>query len=297
MQVTPVITSYNALELTKRAVVNVLNQAGPEVQQIIVVDDGSQPRLPNFDDRRVKIIRNAQAKGYAAAVNQGIRAACGEVVLLLDCDAYLTSAATRELCQLFDGNMSLGVAGFVLTDESGEFTGSCEAEPTVWSLILGQSMYSVLQKLWPRGGPRVVYSCAIAIRKSCFNALGGFDEGFDFLDADVDFSMRVNRSNWGVLVTAPGLVAIHEGGGTAQSKAKRVVRFHRSRYRLLSKHDLISFPSLVRAAVALRAAVEYLIAFVLRFCTRHDKYLGIMESRAIIMSEFGRLKLRVSGLE
>jgi GT2 family glycosyltransferase len=98
----------------------------------------------------------------------------------------------------------------------------------------------------------------MAVRREAVEEVGGFDEGFDFLDADTDFSMRLRQAGW-QLQKSGEMVAYHEGGGSPQSTAKRVVRHHRNRWQLLRKHGKLQSPELVRTVLGLRFAVEYLL--------------------------------------
>ena len=87
--------------------------------------------------------------------------------------------------------------------------------------------------------------------------IGGFDEEFDFLDADTDFSMRLRRAGWEIAMEKRVRI-LHEGSGSPQATATRVVRHHANRWRLLEKHGLITHPTLLRGVLALRHAAEFL---------------------------------------
>jgi glycosyltransferase involved in cell wall biosynthesis len=84
-----VIPAKNNLHHLKVAIVSVLKQDYP--CQVIVVDDGSSPSLVsslNKDYPQVKVIRNKESKGPAAARNQGSRQAKGDFIAFLDSDDY-----------------------------------------------------------------------------------------------------------------------------------------------------------------------------------------------------------------
>lgn len=231
------------------------------------------------------MIRNTKSRGYATAVNQGIASVESDLVLLLDCDAYLTSNAAAAARQMFADQPDLGVIGFTLADELGQPTGSYEPEPTGWSLALGQRLSS--KWLVPKPGRGlVVYSCAMVIRRKCFVELQGFDEGFDFLDADIDFSMRVNRSPWQLVAAAPGLCAIHQGGGSPQETCDRVVRHYTNRKRLLLKHSLLRFPQLARCAVIVRCSAELCAAWLATWLSPSERWTSVIHSRRRILREF-----------
>ena len=100
------------------------------------------------------------------------------------------------------------------------------------------------------------YFCAVALRRAAFLNVGGFDEGFDWLDADLDMSLRLHEAGW-QLQTDPSLKACHRGGGSFQTTAQRVFRFHRNRWRLLTKHRRIRHPALLKLGLAARHGLEF----------------------------------------
>jgi hypothetical protein len=48
----------------------------------------------------------------------------------------------------------------------------------------------------------------------------------------------------------------HEGGGSPQSTAKRVLRHHANRWKLLEKHGSLTTPSLIKPILAARHTAE-----------------------------------------
>lgn len=284
-----VVTCFNSSYQTARCLEAVLRESNRHVDSVIVVDDGSIPALDFSRNEKVKIIRNETNLGYVASVNRGFAEIKSNIVILLDCDAYVLGNFATQARQMFEEDEQLGLAGFLLEDEQGQPTGSHEAEPTVWSLVLGQKGDGWLRKWVRKGDKQVYFSCAIAVRRQCFNDLGGFDPRFDFLDADIDFSMRVNRSRWHARI-GEGLRAIHEGGGSPQTVAQRVVRHHVNRYTLLEKHDLIRIPILVHFAVLVRTAFELAILNSLFFFDSSERRVQQRHSRLGVLRHFLRMR-------
>ena len=90
MLVSVVIPTYNRALLVERAVRSVLSQSWTELE-VLVVDDGSvddtRERLWKLDDTRMRIIRKENG-GVSSARNEGLRAAQGEILALLDSDDW-----------------------------------------------------------------------------------------------------------------------------------------------------------------------------------------------------------------
>ncbi|HRC86908.1 MAG TPA: glycosyltransferase, partial [Thermoanaerobaculia bacterium] len=229
-----VITNYNTWDLTLRCAERVLAYAGG-LDEILILDDASSTPPPRPLDPRLRLETNAQNLGLVKSLNRAMATLRTDVAVLFDSDAYPENDFTEPLRRAFAEEDRLAVVGFATVDAEGRPTGSCEPEPGLASLLLGQRLHAGwLRWFAPKDGPISVYTCAMAIRRTAFAELGGFDESFDWLDLDHELSMKVNRSTWH-LRRMPELLAYHEGSGTPQTTNARVLRFYKTRYRLLTK--------------------------------------------------------------
>lgn len=287
-----VITNYNTWPLTL-ACVNAITQQdmGNHVDQIVIVDDCSEQQPPAALQHhpRVEIRHNVPNMGYVASVNKGFSVTRNELVLLLDSDAKPLTPIDN-IIRWFENNQVLAMLGFRLIDKQGRVMGSWEAAPGVKSLLLGQQLEAKYNRFLPgKQEEKVIYSCAVAVRKEAFEAVQGFDESFDFLDADVDFAMRINGTEYWKVHVDESITMLHEGGGSPQLTARRVVRYYKNRMRLLRKHGLLRFPVLTKMMITTRLAAEYAYLKVIGFATltseaRQDK----LASRAEILRNIRR---------
>jgi hypothetical protein len=258
-----IITNYKTWQLTEKCI-EACRQFDDQKQilEYIVVDDASGENIPEIlaKSEDVKIITNPVNRGYASCVNIGFINAGQEICLLLDSDAFPMSKLS-VIVQHFTDQTDLGVLGFQLVDLQKNPTGKSEPEPNFWSVLLGQQLFQKFGK-WIRNKEMdgiVVYSCAMAVRKKAFDTVKGFDESFDFLDADLDFSMKINRSvTWKVRL-AEEVIMYHEGGGSPQLTSKRVLRYYVNRFKLLRKYSLLPRPFLIKTGIYLRVSFEWLL--------------------------------------
>ncbi len=92
--VTVIIPAYNALDVLPVCLASVLGQDYP-AYDVIVVNDGSTDRsaewLSAFQDPRLRVLHHRQNLGLAASLNDGIRRAEGELILILHADCELMS--------------------------------------------------------------------------------------------------------------------------------------------------------------------------------------------------------------
>jgi N-acetylglucosaminyl-diphospho-decaprenol L-rhamnosyltransferase len=252
-----VITNHDTWPLSLRCVRALATHSRERLASVVIVDDGSKtpapPELPDW----VTVIHNQKNLGYQASVNVGFRAVTTDWVLLLDSDAYPLMDVVEPLTRAFAADPKLGAVALATVDELGRRTQSAQAEPGTLGFLVGprlEGAYLRVRELW---GPSqvVVYSCALAVRRAAFESIAGFDEEFDFLDADLDFSLRLSAAGWKVQLD-PSLLAFHKGSGSPQAQSKRVLRCYRNRWRLLEKHQKLGPAAALKVLLALRHQAE-----------------------------------------
>lgn len=266
-KVSAVITNYETWDLTTRCIANLATHCGSDLAEIVVVDDASTSRPTQDLGDRVRIISNNENLGYAKSVNLGIRQCCSPYVLLMDSDAYAVSNLAQGVSRAFDASPNLGAMGFALVDENGRPTGAASSEPSTLGFVLGQRLE------WLAAARNTaIHSCAMGMRRSAFDAVGGFDEDFDFLDADIDFSMQLRAAGWALTMNLD-YRAIHAGGGSPQRTDARVLRYHRNRLRLLKKHRGEEIARYLVPSLFLRHCTEILVLLPLLPWSRFQRKL------------------------
>ena len=101
-----IIPCWNQLEFTRLCLAALVRHTRPP-WELIVIDngstDGSGLYLAGVQDvapMRVTVVSNAQNLGFPAAVNQGLKAARGEYLVLLNNDAVVTDGWLNQLIAL-----------------------------------------------------------------------------------------------------------------------------------------------------------------------------------------------------
>jgi GT2 family glycosyltransferase len=238
--VSAVITTFNTWSLTERCVRALEQHAAGYLKEVIVIDDFSDEVGSDYVRKSCTVRRNVKTLGYVKSANEGIRASSSDFVLLLDSDAEPISNLPALVAQVMETDSGIGAIGFSLINSRGEPTGNSSPEPTWWSFSLGQRLAGIVERTLPNNRRQLLHSCAIGIRRKAFDSVGGFDEDYDFLDADLDFCARLLDQGWRLAIEPLGL-AIHEGGGSPQTTGKRVLRFHKCRLLFFRKrHGTIS---------------------------------------------------------
>ncbi|MGD0363340.1 MAG: glycosyltransferase family 2 protein [Bryobacteraceae bacterium] len=236
--------------------------------EIVVVDNASTDHTcREVAARGVRIIANPENRGFAAAVNQGIRALDTPFVLLLNPDARLeTDIEALIACCRQPG---VAGAGGKLVDCFGipQAGFAVRSLPSPTALICEVLL---LNRMWARNPVNWHYRCLgfdfstardveqpagafLMIRREVWRELDGFDERFYPLwFEDVDFCWRSRQAGYRMRYT-PDAVAKHTGGHSLAkiSLENRQLYWYRSLLGFAAKHYCSSTARIVCAAVFL----------------------------------------------
>lgn len=96
---TIVVTVYNKEKYIKQCIQSVLNQTCDDFE-LIVIDDCSQDNsikiVEEFDDKRIKIIKNIKNEGVSSSRNTALKFAQGKYIYFVDCDDELRQTLLLE---------------------------------------------------------------------------------------------------------------------------------------------------------------------------------------------------------
>jgi GT2 family glycosyltransferase/Flp pilus assembly protein TadD len=114
-----IILTHNQLDYTRKCLASVLKHT-PEPFELIMVDNGSSDGTveylqsvfkDNKSEIRIKVIQNQQNLGFAAANNQGMAAAKGDYILLLNNDVVVTRGWLQRLAACAEKDIQIGLVG------------------------------------------------------------------------------------------------------------------------------------------------------------------------------------------
>jgi len=119
-----IILTYNQLEYTKKCVKSIEKQT-PEPHEIVFVDNGSTDGTVKWLKAQVrannnyKLIENKENLGFAKGCNQGIEAASGEYILLLNNDVVVTEGWLSGMLECLKTSPNIGIVGPMTNNISG----------------------------------------------------------------------------------------------------------------------------------------------------------------------------------
>jgi GT2 family glycosyltransferase len=184
-RVSVVVCSYNGARTIGRCLEGLKAIDYPDVE-VIVVDDGSTDRTPSIAGKYdVRLIRTRN-RGLSSARNTGLQAATGEIVAYLDDDAWPDPQWLRYLAATFLASSHAAVGGPNIAPPGNGMVAECVANSP------GGPVHVLLTDREAEHIP----GCNMAFRRSCLEAIGGFDEQFRVAGDDVDVCWRLQERGW-----------------------------------------------------------------------------------------------------
>lgn len=231
-RVSVVIPNWNGAGLLRRALQSVARQTH-SAQEVIVVDNGStDDSVTAAKGAGAHVIAMPQNRGFAHAVNAGIRTARAEWVAILNNDVELDAGWLGEIMSRAEAmNAWFGCGKLLAADEPGVLDGA-------WDAICRSACTWRCGSARPDGPAwnserRVRFApfTAVLARRELFQRVGMLDETFESYLEDTDFGIRCATQGYsGVYV--PNAIARHRGSGT-------LGRWHKDTVRRISRNQLL----------------------------------------------------------
>ncbi len=116
-----IIATFNQVEYTRQCVESV-RRFTDEPYEIIFVDNGSTDGTARYLESvaGAKLVRNQANRGFPAAVNQGIAAAAGDQILLLNNDTIMTTGWLGRMIAALRSDPKIGLVGPCSNSVGGE---------------------------------------------------------------------------------------------------------------------------------------------------------------------------------
>jgi GT2 family glycosyltransferase len=241
-----IVVNWNRKDLLRKCLESLARQQNAGLE-IILVDNGStdgSASMAAAEFPTVRLIANTENRGFCGANNQGIAAATGEFIALLNNDAEAEPVWITSLKKALMDYPAAGMAASKILVYENPRCGSSRIDK-VGHLIFpdGQNrgrgtgamddgqFDRIEEVLWPDG-------CAAMYRKVMLDRIGGFDEDFFAYADDADLGLRARIAGWTCIYTPHAVVRHHRGATLGLRNAARVKLIERNRVLLVIK----SFP-------------------------------------------------------
>ena len=263
-----VVVAADSGPLLGACIESVLATAAPI--EILLVDNASADgqvdavAAAHAQEPRLRVLRNANNRGFGPACNQAAAVAHGDVLVFLNPDCRVQPDTIAHLrAALADAHD--GLIGATIRSPSGELgRGVRRRDPLFTRLLASMTGFSRWESRWPSlqgieiGAPppatgleRVdaVSGACMALTARVFDELDGFDEGYFLHFEDLDLCRRTRDAGYGVFVA--GDISIVHAQGSSSRHRRVFVAYHKHRgmWRYFRKFDPAYRSTPLRAAL------------------------------------------------
>jgi len=219
--VSVVVPTRDRLALLRTCVEGVLRDTHYEPLELIVVDNGSEEAetlayLRQLEGRaRCRVLRDPSPFNFSALVNLGVRAARGKFVCLLNNDIEVIR---RDwLAQMVLQARAPDVAGvgamLYYPDDTVQHGGVMLGVGGVAGHMhhrIARGDPGYMQRAFHPQELSAVTGACMLVRRSAFDAVGGFDEDLPVAFNDIDFCIRLRLAGWRIVWTPDAELYHHE---------------------------------------------------------------------------------------
>lgn len=239
-----VIVNWNLRDLLRRCLESVKLQGDGVAVETIVVDNGSSDGSAEMVGRvfpEVILIRNSENAGFSRASNQGMQAASGRYLFLLNNDSLLLDGALKRLVAYMDLYPETGVSGPRVINSDGTLQVYSKGYYPSVPRIMGQLFLpEKIKHAW--GSSLCLYEfedkmeiqefdwlsgCALMARRQAVEEVGLLDAEVFMYCEDVDWCYRMSKSGWRVMYL-PQAQVLHYGGQSMRKQSGGAVGAHAS---------------------------------------------------------------------
>ena len=269
--VSVVIVNWNTRDMVLRmlASLSTPNEESAHELELIVVDNNSSDGSAQAIRREfpaVKLVAQAENRGFSGGVNPGFRAATQPLVLLLNSDAETSRASIEEAAQYMAEFPHVGILGPQIVSPERRPQSSAWRDPSLTWLVLRAVG---LSKLNPFNFERYqerpfteatevdcVSGCAMMIRRDLLEELGGFDEDYFMYFEETDFCVRARGIGQQVHHAPVGEFLHEEGGASKTVRLRTFLDFRRSQILFHRKHGGVASAIAARGLLVLGSALR-----------------------------------------
>ncbi len=210
--------------------------------EVVLVDNGSRDGsvdavLAESWPFPLRLIRNADNRGFCAANNQAIAASQAEFVALLNNDAEAGPLFLHHLRRAFERGPEVGMAAAKilvwedprLIDKVGHLIWPDGQNRGRGAGEVDRGQYDQEHEaLWPDG-------CACMYRRSMLAQIGGFDEDLFAYGDDAELGLRARIAGWTCWLMPQAVVRHHRGSTLGLASPARLRLIERNRVLLAVK--------------------------------------------------------------
>lgn len=271
MDLSVIIVSFNTNKLTEDCLASTTRSLKftSLIWEIIVVDNGSVDGTTDMIAKKfpaVRTINNDENVGFGRANNQGLRAAKGEYILLLNSDTVVLNHALGKLYAFAKAHPNAFVGPKLLNPDKSSQTscGPFFSLPVVFAALFLKGDRLGLTRWSPNRARKVDWvsgACIMAPKRIFMNDLM-FDEKIFMYMEEIDLLYRAKKKGFATYFYPRSLI-VHLGSGSSTNKRKGpVLNIYKGFLYLFKKHRSGFAVGVLRGMLKTKAVVAWLIGVV-----------------------------------
>jgi GT2 family glycosyltransferase len=215
MKLSVIVVNHNTCAFLKQSLQTLIRACKYTDYEVIIIDDASADRsvaMMQKDYPEVKLIQNQQPLGIARARNQGIEAASGEYVLLVNADTISGKKTVEHVLEFMDAHPDAGAVGVRMLSSRGNFLAESRTGFTrAWGALLkltGLAKHFPKSRLYKNDDNwieeeefattevDVVNGAFMLLRRSILSNVGLLDERLAMFGHNIDLSFRIRLAGY-----------------------------------------------------------------------------------------------------
>lgn len=287
-RVSVIVPAHNE-EKTIEATIRTLREVDYPNLEIIVVNDGSTDAtsevVRNYSRTGgVRLIDRETSGGKSAAINTGITAAHGEIIMVIDADVALERDGIRKLIVHFQDKDVYAASGNVKVGNRVNLLTKLQALEYIKDLNIRRRALDLLHSVL------VVPGACGAYRRTVFSKVGSMDR--DTVVEDMDITMKLLKSGEDVRYE-PHTVAYTEAPQNYRAWYRQRKRWYGGAFQAFNKHrkgwykfgsvSFFGFPSLI-LSMFLTPLLELVTMSLLILYLYEGLYEGVLLAVGVIFA-------------
>jgi GT2 family glycosyltransferase len=280
MKVSIIIVSYNVKYFLDQCIASIYQSDFKDEIEIVVVDNASSDKSVSFIKEKhpkVRVLENTENVGFSKANNQGVAAATGDYLLILNPDTIISTDTLTCCLDFYMARQDAGIVGVRMYDGSGAYLPeSKRGFPTPFvsfCKLFGLSQLFSRSKIFNRyylGHLDPEFSHEVDIltgafmfmKKNTFLEIGGFDEDYFMYGEDIDLSYRVQQVGHQNYYLPATSIIHYKGESTRKMSFDYVKRFYEAMIIFAKKHTsgtkVVAYTLAIKSAIYLNAFLTFL---------------------------------------
>lgn len=278
-----IIINYGTAAMTEKVIRNFIIKEKILSYEIILIDNKSVEKIDEkkFLDLGVELIKNQENFGFAKAVNQGIKRAKGEYILLLNSDAFIKEEAIFKMIEYLENNFDAAIIGPKIFFPDGRAQVSAGRFPNLTREFLRLSkLYNLIPKSTLMSKKEMagfdareidwVSGACMLFRRELIKQIGCLDEKYFLGVEDIDFCYRARLRGLKNIYYPMSEIAHYHGYSSGGTVSIKRIRYDRDGMEYFTRKY---FPKKVFSRILIKLMHDFKIVY-LGFFIIESRFIG-----------------------